>query len=121
MKKTTDREYVTVYSTDQGRLCPGCGKPIGQCLCRQQKVVALGDGIVRVSLDKAGRKGKGMTVITGLGLDQEGLRALAKQLKSLCGSGGTVKDGTIEIQGDQRQTVMAELATKGYRVKRAGG
>lgn len=112
----------TVYSTDHGRICPDCGQPAMNCLCQQQKaIVAKGDGVARVSLETKGRKGKGVTIISGLPLTPEGLAELAKRLKQRCGSGGTVKEGTIEIQGDHRQTVSEELERQGHRVKRVGG
>lgn len=114
-----------VYSTEAGgRMCPGCGAPVAQCRCRELKNKAQAgatDGIVRVSLETKGRKGKGVTVVKGLGLAPEALAALGKQLKAACGSGGTVKDGTIEIQGDHRELVIAALAKQGHTVKRAGG
>lgn len=75
----------------------------------------------RIQREKKGRKGKTVTVITGLQLTQEDLAALAKRLKSLCGSGGTVKDGHIEIQGDHRERIAAELQRLGYKTKLAGG
>ena len=111
-----------VYSTDVGRVCPGCGQPAAQCVCKG-KARPAGDGIVRVSRETAGRKGKGVTVIKGLPLDDAALTALAKQLKALCGSGGTVKDGVIEIQGDHLDKVLAWLKARpeGWTVKRAGG
>jgi translation initiation factor 1 len=111
-----------VYSTDVGRVCPGCGQPVAQCTCKL-KVRSAGDGIVRVSRETAGRKGKGVTVIKGLPLDDAALIALAKQLKAACGSGGTVKEGVIEIQGDHLDKVMAWLKARpeGWTVKRAGG
>ncbi|WP_457324543.1 translation initiation factor Sui1 [Roseateles sp. P5_E11] len=111
-----------VYSTDVGRVCPGCGQPIAQCVCKA-KLRPAGDGIVRVSRETAGRKGKGVTVIKGLPLDDAALTACAKQLKALCGSGGTVKDGVVEIQGDHLDKVLAWLKARpeGWTVKRAGG
>lgn len=115
MKK--DVKAGTVYSTEHGRICPGCGKPVAQCICRQQEQIPKGDGIVRVARETKGRKGKGVTLITGLPLDHDGLAALARQLKQRCGSGGTVKDGVIEIQGDHRDAVMGELKNLGYTVK----
>jgi translation initiation factor 1 len=84
-------------------------------------MTAKGDGIVRVSRETKGRKGAGVTVITGVPLAGDALKSLAKELKSGCGSGGTVKDGTIEIQGDHRDSVVAELARRGFKAKRAGG
>ncbi|MDH3346523.1 MAG: translation initiation factor Sui1 [Desulfobulbaceae bacterium] len=110
-----------VYSTDQGRICPECGKPKQECICRAKDKQVKTDGIVRVSLDKKGRKGKGVSVISGLPLDEGKLRVLAKQLKQRCGGGGTVKDGTIEIQGDHRELLVTELTKQGYKVKLAGG
>jgi translation initiation factor 1 len=111
-----------VYSTDVGRVCPGCGQPVAQCVCKA-KVRPVGDGIVRVSRETAGRKGKGVTVIKGLPLDDAALVALAKQLKATCGSGGTVKDGVVEIQGDHLDKVLAWLKARpeGWTIKRAGG
>jgi translation initiation factor 1 len=80
-----------------------------------------GDGVVRVRREVSGRRGKTVTVIDGLPLDPAGLRALAAELKRRCGSGGSAKEATIEIQGDHRDALVAELQARGYRVKRAGG
>ena len=111
-----------VYSTETGRVCPDCGQPVAGCTCKQNaRAVPAGDGIVRVSLDTKGRKGKGVTVVKGVPLDAAALAALGKQLKANCGSGGTTKDGVIEIQGDHRDTVVAALQKQGMTVKRAGG
>jgi translation initiation factor 1 len=110
-----------VYSTGLGEICPDCGEPVAKCRCRQNKPVPKGDGVVRVSRETKGRKGKGVTLIAGVPLHPEGLQALAKALKQRCGSGGTVKEGVIEIQGDHRDAVEETLLEKGYRVKRAGG
>ncbi len=109
-----------VYSTEHGRMCPGCGQPQQACICGKDDI-ALGDGIVRVSRETKGRKGKGVTLITGVPLNSDGLKALAKQLKQRCGTGGAVKDGVIEIQGDQRDLMVEELHKRGYQVKRSGG
>jgi translation initiation factor 1 len=111
-----------VYSTEHGRMCPACGKPVGECVCRQEKgVVPIGDGIVRVGRETKGRKGKGVTVITGLPLDEPGLQKLAADLKRRCGAGGTVRGHTVEIQGDHRDLLVAELTARGYTVRRSGG
>ncbi len=114
-----------VYSTGQGRLCPECGRPLADCRCRRSRPatvpVARGDGIVRVGRETKGRKGKGVSVVTGLPLDEVALEALATRLKKRCGSGGTVHDGTIEIQGDHRDLLVDELSKLGYVVKRSGG
>lgn len=109
-----------VYSTEFGRMCPGCGRPQDACVCGEAAVPA-GDGVVRVSRETKGRKGKGVTLITGVPLAGEELKALAKVLKARCGTGGTVKDGVIEIQGDHRDLLLEELRKKGWTVKKAGG
>jgi translation initiation factor 1 len=110
-----------VYSTEHGEMCPGCGEPIGKCVCRKKQSAPKGDGIVRVGRETKGRQGKGVTLIKGVPLHPEGLQNLAKELKQACGSGGTVKEGVIEIQGDHRDTVEEALRKKGYAVKRSGG
>lgn len=109
-----------VYSTEAGRMCPGCRQPVAQCTCGQKPVPA-GDGTVRVSRETKGRGGKAVTLVKGVALDAAGLTALGKQLKAACGTGGTVKDGVIEIQGDHIERVMAALKAQGHTVKRAGG
>jgi translation initiation factor 1 len=113
-----------VYSTDAGRMCPACRQPVAQCTCRAQAApaaLARGDGTVRVSREKQGRGGKVVTVVRGVALDAAALAALGKQLKALCGTGGTVKDGVIEVQGDHCDRVIAHLLAAGHKVKRAGG
>lgn len=110
-----------VYSTGHGRMCPGCGNPAPACSCQATKNIPQHGGLVRVGWETKGRRGKAMTIIAGVPLDPAGLRRLAAQLKQKCGSGGTVKEGIIEIQGDQRNIVMEELKKQGYNVKRAGG
>ena len=82
---------------------------------------AAGPARVRVSREVAGRGGKGVSVIRGLPLGPEGLEELATRLKRLCGAGGAVRDGAIEIQGEHRDRLVAELARLGYDAKRAGG
>jgi translation initiation factor 1 len=110
-----------VYSTGQGRMCPGCSRPVAQCVCRSSNTITPGDGVVRVSRETKGRKGKGVTVITGVPQDLKGLQKLAKQLKRRCGAGGTVKEGVIEIQGEHRDILVVELEKQGFTVKRSGG
>lgn len=114
-----------VYSTDMGRVdtCSTCGQPYKRCRCDTPATRASkkSDGIVRVMRDRKGRGGKTVTVINGVMGSEADLAALAQQLKKLCGSGGTVKDGDIEIQGDHCDKVMAKLSALGYKVKRAGG
>jgi translation initiation factor 1 len=111
-----------VYSTDSGRMCPDCRKPVAQCACaKSMPSLPPADGIVRVSRETKGRGGKAVTVIRGLSMDGASMDRLARQLKAACGSGGTVKDGVVEIQGDHREKVMALLGAQGHRAKRAGG
>lgn len=104
-------ENQLVYSTDFGRI----SKP------EKQKSAPDGDGIVRIRRETKGRKGKGVTVISGLLLEEGALKALAKDLKKLCGTGGAVKEHSIEIQGDNREKIKAFLEAKNYTVKLAGG
>jgi translation initiation factor 1 len=110
-----------VYSTSHGRMCPDCNQPFDACTCPPAQCTGSGDGIVRVGRSTKGRKGKGVTVVTGLPLDGADLKALALKLKQKCGAGGTVKDGTIEIQGEHRDRLVTELQGLGYQVKRSGG
>jgi translation initiation factor 1 len=109
-----------VYSTESGRMCPDCRQPLAACACKAATQVA-GDGKVRVSLQTKGRGGKAVTLVKGLALDAAALAALGKQLRSACGSGGTVKDGVIEVQGDHCDLILAALARQGIAAKRAGG
>jgi translation initiation factor 1 len=109
-----------VYSTDSGRMCPECRRPLLECICKA-RAVATGDGVVRVSLQTKGRGGKSVTLIKGLALDATALAVLGKQLRSACGSGGTVKDGVIEVQGDHCELVMDALRKHGHQPKRSGG
>jgi translation initiation factor 1 len=112
-----------VYRTGTGRLCPGCRRPAAQCVCKSGagKAPQAGAGAVRVSRQTQSRAGKAVTVITGLPLAAGDLALLASELKRRCGSGGTVKDGAIEIQGEHRDTLVAELVRRGFSAKRSGG
>ncbi len=123
MKKTSLSDLGgLVYSSDQGRMCPGCAKPVTACICKQLSQPSIsGNGAVRVGRETAGRKGSGVTTVQGLPLDQEHLEDLARKLKARCGCGGTVKNGVIEIQGEHRDTLVLELTKLGYPAKRAGG
>lgn len=110
-----------VYSTGQGRMCPECGKPAGECACPARKTVRAGDGGVRVRRETKGRGGKTVTTITGIPLDDSELRELGTELRRTLGTGGSVHDGVIEIQGDHVERVLGELLKRGYKPKRAGG
>lgn len=139
-----------VYTTDDGRICPGCGKPAAGCICRQRRraTPAAGDGrparrdpgvspsprgqpggtsdpgsvgAPRVRRETKGRGGKTVTTISDLALDDARLAALAASLKKRCGCGGSVKDGVIVIQGDHADVIVQELQKQGFPAKRAGG
>jgi translation initiation factor 1 len=110
-----------VYSTGIGSLCPNCRRAVKDCVCPQGAPGAAKPGAVRVGREVKGRAGKGVTTVTGLGLSPADIDALATRLKKRCGSGGTVRDGIIEIQGDHRDTIVAELVKLGWPAKRSGG
>jgi len=109
----------TVYSTESGRHCPKCGRPLSQCICKKAARPA-GDGVVRVARESKGRKGKTVTLISGVVLNDEATHDLLSNLKRLCGAGGSFKDGVIEIQGDHRDMVIEELKKRGFSVKKVG-
>jgi translation initiation factor 1 len=107
-----------VYSTGTGRLCPTCGAALAACTCASAASEPVPDRIVAtLRLEKAGRGGKTVTVIAGLPRNAAFLKTLCGELKRACGSGGAVGDGTVEIQGEARDTVRANLIARGWRVK----
>jgi len=101
-------------------LCPKCHQLKKTCSCKTESSVPSKSTVVRVGRETKGRRGKGVTIISDLPLDENGLTELATKLKTRLGTGGTVKDRRIEIQGDHRDRIVEELETLGYRVKRAG-
>ncbi len=110
------------YSTDSGRICPSCERPIKKCVCKKkQRTETKEDGIVRIRREVKGRKGKTVTVVYGFEIEDNELRNIAKELKRQCGTGGSAIDGTIIIQGDHREKILAELKDRGFNVKLAGG
>jgi translation initiation factor 1 len=113
-----------VYSTETGRICSQCGHPKTACRCKKKKISVSGqkpDGIIRIQREKKGRKGKTVNIISGFTSNDAELKKLASQLKNRCGCGGSAKDGVIIIQGDHRDTLLAELKKQGFTVKLAGG
>jgi translation initiation factor 1 len=123
-----------VYSTDGGRMCPNCRRPLANCACvagtsgtpvsagtASAAANVPGHTIVRVNLDTKGRGGKSVTVVRGLPLNPQALAELGKRLRTVCGAGGTVKDGVLELQGDHCERVISVLKEAGWTVKRAGG
>jgi translation initiation factor 1 len=117
------RERGTVWSSDGGRTCPGCGKPVDGCTCgdADARPSASGDGVVRIAREVKGRRGKAVTVVRGLPLSSAEKDDLARELKKACGVGGAVKGGAIEIQGEKRAQVADLLRARGYTVTVAGG
>jgi translation initiation factor 1 len=103
-----------VYSTAAGRTCPDCGHPVKQCCCSRESL-PQSDTVVRVCRETKGRKGSGVCLITGLPLAEAELKKLASELKKKCGSGGTVKNGVIEIQGDHRGVLVEALNKLGFK------
>jgi translation initiation factor 1 len=108
-----------VYSSDAGRICPDCGMPARSCSCGKgapdesipRRLVA------KLRIEKKGRGGKTVTVVDGLPRNATLLKALSQELKRVCGTGGAVADGAVELQGDLRERVREVLQTKGYIVK----
>jgi translation initiation factor 1 len=116
------RNSRLVYSTDTGRRCPECGAPRDACECgRRTQTPEAGDGIVRLRRESKGRGGKTVTIVEGLPGDAEAVKKQAKRLKRLCGVGGAVKEGRIEIQGEHRERIATLLRAEGMTVKIAGG
>lgn len=124
-------ESRLVYSTESGRICPECRKALTACACAANKARNAnaareaaarpgGAGAVRVGLESKGRGGKTVTVVRGLPLADAALADLGKRLRSACGTGGTSKDGVLELQGDHRDRVLELLAREGVAAKRTG-
>jgi len=110
-----------VYSTGVGSLCPNCRRAVRECVCPKGAPGAAKPAAVRVGREVKGRAGKGVTTITGLPLTLSDIESLAAKLKKRCGSGGTVREGVIEVQGDHRDVIVAELNKLGWRAKKSGG
>jgi len=117
-----------VWSSAGGRMCPKCSRASDQCVCRgragattDRSPGTASSAVVKVGRETKGRRGKGVTVVTGLPGSPAELTKLAKELKRRCGCGGKAKDGVIEIQGEHRDTLVAELTRRGFAVKRVGG
>jgi translation initiation factor 1 len=114
-----------VYSTKSGKICPSCQKPVSDCTCKKKKPRSKPnikiDGIIRVQREVKGRKGKTVTTVSGFEINADELKNLATQLKRRCGTGGSVKDGVILIQGDHRETLITELEGRGFKAKISGG
>lgn len=105
------KDNTLVYSTETGRIPAQ----------KQEKTFATGDGIIRIRRETKGRKGKGVTTVSGAANNEKELKTLCAELKKLCGCGGSVKNGVIEIQGDNRDKIKLALEKKNLQVKFAGG
>jgi translation initiation factor 1 len=110
-----------VYSTGIGTLCPNCRRAVRECVCPKGAPGAAKPTAVRVGRETKGRAGRGVTTVTGLPLAEAELADVAAKLKKRCGSGGTVRDGVIEIQGEHRDAIVAELSKLGWQAKKSGG
>jgi translation initiation factor 1 len=124
MASLQDQLSRLVYSTEKGDLCPECGEALTACVCSEQAEqirIAAMDGVVRIRRETSGRKGKAVTTISGVPRVEAELKVLLKKLKQGCGSGGAVKEGVIEIQGDHREKLKTLLEKEGFTVKLAGG
>jgi translation initiation factor 1 len=110
-----------VYSTGIGILCPNCRRAVRECVCPKGAPGAAKLTAVRVGRETKGRAGRGVTTVSGLPLTGAQLEDMAAKLKKRCGSGGTVREGVIEIQGEHRDTIVAELLKSGWQAKKSGG
>jgi translation initiation factor 1 len=110
-----------VYSTGIGSLCPNCRRAVRECVCPKGAPGAAKPSAIRVGREIKGRAGKGVTTVVGLPLSLQDIDSLATRLKKRCGSGGTVREGVIEIQGDHRDVIVAELIKQGWAAKKSGG
>ena len=109
-----------IYSTESGRICPKCDRPVNQCRCGKPSNVPA-DGVIRIRREVKGRKGKTVTTVSGVTASETVILSLASELKRYLGTGGSVKDGIIVMQGDHRKKLVLLLEEKGYKVKLAGG
>lgn len=115
---TKRRDSSTVYSTGAGRVCPRCGWPASDCRCSSRLEEKVPQRLVaRLRIERAGRRGKTVTVVEGLPRNTAFLKTLAAELKRACGSGGTVLEDRVELQGDHLETLRALLAARGWTVK----
>jgi translation initiation factor 1 len=124
MASLQDQLSRLVYSTEKGSLCPSCGEALEQCRCKEiaeESRLSHLDGVVRIRRETSGRKGKGVTTLSGIPLKESELKSLLKRVKQACGSGGALKEGVIEIQGDHREKLKTLLEKEGFTVKLAGG
>jgi translation initiation factor 1 len=114
----TSNRTPTVFSTERGRVCPKCGWPQADCHCSAPLEERVPERITaRLRIEKAGRRGKTVTVVEGLPKNREFLKTLTGELKRACGSGGKAGENHVEIQGDHRDSLRSLLQRKGWVVK----
>lgn len=119
--KSKLKNRAIVYSTEHGRMCGECGYAIQECRCKDKENQFTNEPKIRIWREVKGRRGKIVTLISGLPMNQTDLQEMSKELKKRCGSGGSVKEGAILIQGDHREKIFNYLQEKGYTVKKIGG
>ena len=113
------RNGSLVYSTDAGRICPGCGWPARDCRCVKNTADEPIPAriVVKVRVEKKGRRGKTVSIVDGLPRNTAFLKDLCQELKRACGTGGTILESAVELQGDLRERVREFLQKKGFVVK----
>ena len=112
--KRRNEDTGVVYSTEYGRMCPDCGKPKHRCICDSREKTQSASGPIRIRYETKGRKGKGVTIIEGLPTGSSDAIDFLQDIKRACGTGGTIKNGSILIQGDYRKYIKIELQKRGY-------
>ena len=115
------RNSHPVYSTGSDRICADCFMPETDCICEKSDRRAAVKGTAEIRREIKGRRGKTVTTISGLALDDPSLTELASQLKRCCGTGGSIKNRIILIQGDRVEQVRSFLRDRGFQVRQTGG
>ena len=115
------KNSATVYSTEFGKICAGCNRPVNDCICNRKSEKSKKQGTIKILTERKGRKGKTVTLLSGFQMTTNELKELARELKQQCGSGGSVKDDNILIQGDHRDILIKELEKRGFTCKKSGG
>ena len=113
-----------IYSSEHGKMCPACSQPFTSCKCSEiasKKQNSPSSNCVEVRRETKARKGSGVVVIRNLPLSKSDTQSFAKHRKAKCGTGGTVKDCVVEIQGDNVELIMDEIQKQGWKVKKIGG
>lgn len=117
MVKKRDPNIRPVFRSGEGQICPRCENPVRECSCVDSVPTSVTDGVIRIRREVKGRRGKTVTTIRGIPGTPTDLKALLKDLKKQCGSGGALKDDVIEIQGDHVDKLVRALAARGFTVR----